>query len=141
MMETNDIQSIVDVVRSCNDTVLCTNRLDEYPEARTVMNALNANATNLELHFITNRDSPKMKQLNHNPKCSLYYFNPNARYAVRLFGEMRIIDSINEKQKYWRDSYSDFGYTGPNDPNLTLLQFIPKSYKFYVGNEMKTGVI
>ena len=140
-MNNDEIQSIIDIVKSCDDTILCTNRRDEYPEARTVMNALNADVNNLELHFITDRDSPKMKHLHHNPKCCLYYFNPNTRYAVRLFGEMNVIDDMAEKQKYWRDNYQQFGYNGPNDPYLVLLQFAPVSYKFYVGNEMKTGLI
>ncbi len=141
MQETNEIQSIVDIVKSCDDVILATNRLDAFPEARTVMNALNTDVTDLNLHFITNGDSPKMAQLRHNAKCCLYYFNANTRYAVRLFGEMRVIDGLAEKKKYWRDSFRDFGYSGADDTNLTLLEFVPKSYKFYVGNEMKTGLI
>lgn len=141
MQETNEIQSIVDIVKSCDDVILATNRLDAFPEARTVMNALNTDVTDLNLHFITNGDSPKMAQLRHNAKCCLYYFNATTRYAVRLFGEMRTIDELAEKKKYWRDSFRDFGYSGADDTNLTLLEFVPKSYKFYVGNEMKTGLI
>ena len=140
-MNNDEITAIIDVVKSCDDVVLGTNRLDGYPECRTVMNALNADVTDLKLHFITNGDSPKMAQLRHNAKCCLYYFNSNTRYAVRLFGEMRAIDNLDEKKKYWRDSYSEFGYTGADDANLTLLEFVPKSYKFYVGNEMKTGLV
>ena len=140
-MNNDEITAIIDVVKSCDDVVLGTHRLDGYPECRTVMNALNADVTDLKLHFITNGDSPKMAQLRHNAKCCLYYFNSNTRYAVRLFGEMRVIDNLDEKKKYWRDSYSEFGYTGADDANLTLLEFVPKSYKFYVGNEMKTGLV
>ena len=140
-MNNDEITAIIDVVKSCDDVVLGTNRLDGYPECRTVMNALNADVTDLKLHFITNGDSPKMAQLRHNAKCCLYYLNSNTRYAVRLFGEMRVIDNLDEKKKYWRDSYSEFGYTGADDANLTLLEFVPKSYKFYVGNEMKTGLV
>lgn len=141
MQKTNDIESIINVVKSCDDTVLSTNRLDGFPEARTIMNALNAETVNLNLHFITDRDSPKMAQLNRDAKCCLYYFNSETRYAVRLFGEMRVVDDMGEKQKYWRDSYREFGYTGAGDANLTLLEFVPKAYKFYVGDEMKTGLV
>ncbi len=141
MQKTNDIESIINVVKSCDDTVLSTNRLDGFPEARTIMNALNAETVNLNLHFITDRDSPKMAQLNRDAKCCLYYFNSETRYAVRLFGEMRVVDDMGEKQKYWRDSYREFGYIGADDANLTLLEFVPKSYKFYVGDEMKTGLV
>ena len=141
MQETNDIQSIIDVVKSCENVDLCTNRLDGFPECRTVMNALNADASNLELHFITNADSPKMRQLSRDARCCLYYFNAQTRYAVRLFGELHVVNDIAEKQKYWRDRYSEFGYSGADDANLTLLQFSPKTYKFYVDDEMKTGLL
>ena len=106
MQEINEIQSIVDIVKSCEDVILATNRLDEFSEARTVMNALNANATDLNLHFITNDDSPKMAQLRRNAKCCLYYFNANTRYAVRLFGEMRVIDNLDEKKKVLARQFS-----------------------------------
>ena len=121
-MNNDEIKSIIDVVKSCDDVVLGTNRLDGYPDLRTIMNALNADTNNLDLHFITDRDSP-------------------TRYAVRLFGEMNTVDDIAEKEKYWRDDYKQFGYTGADDPELALLQFKPYSYKFYVDDEMKTGLI
>ena len=46
-MNHDEIQSIIDVVKSCDDVVLGTNRLDGYPECRTVMNALNADINDL----------------------------------------------------------------------------------------------
>lgn len=140
-MNNDEIKSIIDVVKSCDDLQLCTNRMDGCPETRHVMNAMNKDITTLDLRFLTGRDTPKFKQLQKNPKCCLYYFNSGTRYSVRLFGDMVVIEDMGEKKKYWRDDYKQFGYTGADDPELALLQFKPYSYKFYVGNEMKTGLI
>lgn len=135
------IKSIIDIIKSCDDLQLCTNRLDGYPETRHVMNGMNKNIDSIDLHFLTMKSSPKFKQLEKNNHCCLYYFNPTSRYAVRLFGYMENIDDQNEKNKYWQDKYSRFGLTGADDPNFALLHFIPKMYKFYIGNEMKSGLI
>ncbi len=135
------IKSIIEIIKSCEDVQLCTNRSDGYPETRHVMNGMNQNIETIDLRFLTIKDSPKYLQLQKNNNCCLYYFNPDNRHAVRLFGQMENIDDQNEKNKYWKDKYSRFGFTGPDDPNFALLHFVPKMYKFYIGNEMKTGLI
>lgn len=134
-------KSIIDIIKACDSVQLCTNRLDGYPETRHVMNGMNQNIEAIDLRFLTIKDSPKYLQLQKNNNCCLYYFNPDTRYAVRLFGQMESIDDIKEKEKYWLDRYANFGLTGVNDPQYALLHFIPKMYKFYVGDEMKTGLI
>lgn len=135
------IKSIIDIIKSCDDVQLCTNRPDGYPETRHVMNGMNQDIESIDLRFLTMKSSPKFKQLQADDKCCLYYFNPKSRYAVRLFGKMENINDVTEKEKYWKDKYSNFGFTGPDDENLALFRFIAKSYKFYIGEEMKTGLI
>ncbi|MBN1281928.1 MAG: pyridoxamine 5'-phosphate oxidase family protein [Alphaproteobacteria bacterium] len=140
---TNEIkQSLIDVIKSCDSLQLCTFGLDIYPETRHVMNAMNMDITDeLDLHFMTNNQSPKFAQLSKNPNCCLYYFNPETRFAIRLFGVMEFIDDKNEKLKYWRDDYKVYGYSGGDDERYALLHFIPKKYKFYAGGELKQGDI
>lgn len=134
-------QSILETIKACDSLQLCTFALDTYPETRHVMNAMNADVTELDLHFMTNNKSPKFKQLQKNPHCSLYYFNPANRHAVRLFGVMEFIDDKSEKVKYWNDAYKVYGYSGADDENYALLHFVAKEYKFYSGMELKTGKI
>lgn len=141
MSDNNDIQSVIDVVKSCDDLILCTNRMDGYPDARHVANMMNKDVKNLDLHFLTGADTPKFKQIMKNHKCCLYYFNPQNRYAVRLYGEITPIDNLETKRQYWRDDFKNFGYLGADDPEFMLLEFKPHSYKFYVGNEMRSGII
>ncbi len=135
------IKSIIEIIKSCEDLQLCTTRSDGYPETRHVMNGMNQNIDTINLHFLTMKSSPKFKQLQADDKCCLYYFNPNNRYVVRLFGRMKNINNPEEKSKYWQDKYSRFGFTGADDPNFELLHFIPETYKFYIGEKLYTGEI
>ncbi len=140
-MNNDVLKSVLEIVRSCDDLQLCTFGLGKYPETRHVMNGMNRDATDFNLHFLTNAHSPKHAQIVNNPNCCLYYFNPATRHAVRLFGKMEIINDTHEKEKHWRDEYSRFGYDGWQDPNFALLRFIPSEYKFYIGDNLKTGTI
>lgn len=138
-MPTETLNSIMEIVRACADLQLCTFGLGQYPETRHVTNAMNRDATTLDLHFMTSNLSPKFMQLTQNPHCCLYYFNPANRHAVRLFGKIEFISDIDTKRSHWRDEYSQFGYSGADDKIFALLRFVPESYKFYIGDEMKTG--
>ena len=140
-MNNDEIKSVIDVVKSCEDVQLCTWRLDGYPETRHVMNAMNTHISDLVLHFLTGFDTPKSAQIRQNPKCCLYYFNPQTRHAVRLFGEIKAVADTGARKKYWRDDYKQFGYTGADDPEYILLEFTPRMYKFYDTTGMKTGLI
>ena len=134
------IDSILTVVKSCDDVILATCG-DAYPDARHVTNAMNRDATNLNLFFMTGRDTPKYNQLQKDPLCCLYYFNPANRHSVRLYGEIKFVDDIQIRKKYWRDEYKKFGYSGAESDDFILMHFVPNSYKFYIGNDLKTGLI
>ena len=97
--------------------------------------------SDLVLHFLTGFDTPKFAQIRQNPKCCLYYFNPQTRHAVRLFGEIKAVADTDARKKYWRDDYKQLGYTGADDPEYILLEFTPRMYKFYDTTGMKTGLI
>ncbi|MDR0741733.1 MAG: pyridoxamine 5'-phosphate oxidase family protein [Rickettsiales bacterium] len=135
------MRSILDIIRACDSLQLATISLDGYPETRHVMNAMNKDAADLSLRFMTNNESPKYRQIMRDPKCCLYYFNPQNRHAVRLFGKIEIIDSVEQKHKFWNDDYKAYGYSGPDDENYALLGFIPHEYKFYSGYKLTTGKI
>lgn len=140
-MNNNTINSILGIVKSCDDLQLCTFGLTGYPETRHLTNGMNKNANDLRLHFFTNVKSPKLQQLIKNPNCCLYYFNSDSRHAVRLFGQMETVADPAVRRTMWRDEYARFGYSGHDDANFILLRFIPDTYKFYVGPELKTGKI
>ena len=137
----NDINNaILDVVRACDAAVvaLCGG---DYPDARHMSNAMNRAADDLTLNFMTSRTTRKFDQIMHNNHCCLYFFDANTRHAVRLYGDLIAVTDIKTRRAKWNPEYSKFGYSGPDDGDFVLLQFAPKSYKYYVGPEMKTGAL
>lgn len=139
-MTQNTIRSIIQIIRACDSLQLCTCG-DEYPETRHVTNAMNRDADNLDLYFMTGRGTPKYAQLQNNPKCCLYYFDAASRHAVRLFGRMEFVVDIDVRRARWRDEYAAFGYGGPVDADFVLMRFMPAQYKFYAGPHMHVGDI
>jgi general stress protein 26 len=139
----NEIKSIIDIIKSCDDVILATCDCTSYPDARHLTNALNQHRIDnqIDLYFMTTRNSPKHIQMQKNPKCVLYYFNPTTRYAIRLFGEMTFITDTSTRKKFWSSEYERYGYHGPTDSNFILLHFIAKSYKYYLGPQVKTGTL
>lgn len=136
---------IVDVITTCDTAQFCTfasNKL--YPETRTVANMINKNnkninTENLILHFMTNKNSNKIQQIKNNNNVCIYYFNQETRKSMTLFGSIEIIESMNEKSKFWNDSWKNFGYIGKYDENYCVIKFIPKFYKFFIEKEEKYG--
>lgn len=134
------IDSVLNVVKSCDDVVLATCGV-LYPDARHLTNAMNRDTSNLTLYFMTGRDTPKYNQLQQNSNCMLYYFNPQTRHSVRLYGKIEFVTDMTTRKQYWRDEYKKFGYNSAESDDFILMRFVPNSYKFYIGNELKTGNI
>ncbi len=139
-MTADKIDSILTVVRACDSVILATCDGDA-PDARHVTNAMNLSADSLNLYFMTGRKTPKFAQLSHNAQCCLYYFDAATRHAVRLYGKIEFVDDACTRRAHWRDEYSKFGYAGPDSPDFILMRCVPRSYKYYIGQELIAGTL
>ena len=140
-MKIEEIKAALDVVRACDNVLLATKRRDGYPEIRHMANMLNRDAREMTLYFITTNYSPKVLQIACLDKCCLYYYDAETHHALRLFGVMETLDDAETRHKYWHDDFKKFGYSGPDDENFVILKFVCDEYKYYVGNEMKRGLL
>ena len=61
--------------------------------------------------------------------------------AVRLYGQINLHNSQDLKTKYWNDNWQVYGYIDETDPKYSILEFVPKSYKFYAGQTEFNGEI
>lgn len=131
-------KSISEIIQSCDSAILgtCDN---SAPDVRHVTNILNRESNSFDLYFITTLNSPKYNQINQNTNVCLYYYNPMTHKSVRLYGIMNIISDIQTKKAKWHKEFIKFGYTGYTDTNFVLLNFVPKSYKFYIDNVKYVG--
>lgn len=141
---TEDIKNnIISVIKNCEIVQFCTFKENDYPETRIIINMLNLDIKNIEqLHFITNKNSHKIKQISKNKNVCLYYFNPENRHAITLFGEAVQVENEKEKQSFWNDAFKKFGYASKDDENFCVIRFEPKLYKLYTERlEEHTGNI
>lgn len=137
-MNNNDAAPILAVINACDAVILATCD-GKHPDMRHVTNAMNIGTTELNLFFMTSRDTPKYGQIRNNPECALYYFDDKTRHAVRLYGKIEFVQDADVRRSHWRPEFSKFGYDGPKSPDFILMRFVPESYKYYMGNEIKTG--
>lgn len=139
-MNNNDAAPILAVIKACDATILATYN-GEHPDLRHISNAMNLDAADFNLFFMTSHETPKYTQLCRNNACALYYYDDKTRHAVRLYGKMEFIHDIVTRRKYWRPEFEKFGYGGPESSEFILMKFIPATYKYYIGPEIKTGNI
>ena len=134
-------QSFINIIRSCDDVILATHRLDAYPDARTIINIFNHEITDLDLHFFTSTKWKTSNQIKQDEHVCLYYFNPVTRMSLRFFGTIIIVDDMREKQNRFMPEIKRFGITGFDDTTYLFLRFIPKGYKYYIGFTEYAGVV
>jgi len=139
MTPPNNKNAILEIVRACDDVVLATYD-GEFPDLRHLTNAMNRDTHDFPLFFMTGRGTQKYGQIAQNNKCALYYFDAKTRHAVRIYGEMSPVDDIDVRRAMWRDEYSKFGYDGPDGNTFVLLRFDATKYKYYISDDMITGM-
>jgi general stress protein 26 len=97
--------------------------LDEEGRARArAMDALSPDE-NFVIWFGTNPKSRKVKQIEHDPRVTLYYFDKSTASYVMLYGAAQIVDGADDKEKHWKKEWSFFY---PNYPKgFMLIKFTP----------------
>jgi general stress protein 26 len=72
----------------------------------------------------TKPSSLKIKQLQGNNNVTLYYFDKESVSYVTLQGTASIVNSRNEKEKFWKKEWKNFYKNRTSD--YVLIKFIPK---------------
>ncbi len=69
--------------------------------------------------FGTNSNSRKVKQINKDPRVTLYYLDSDASGYVTIHGLAQIVDDKKEKEKHWKDEWEAF-YPDKNETYLLI---------------------
>jgi general stress protein 26 len=126
-------KEIVEVVRVCEVAFVSTINLDNFPETRALINALNMEIDDkLEIYFASDANAPKVEQVKKNNCASLYYYNEGIMKNMILFGKLEIVTDKTLKDKLWRDDFLQYYKNGKDDEQYGVLKFIPTGYKYYV---------
>lgn len=127
-----------------NQEWICLSSINSsgMPETRAMINLGNPKlfpmlqaffADSFAAYFSTNTHSEKIQQLAANSKASVYYYNAGTFEGLLLMGEMETVTDKQIKKDFWQDNWTMYYKEGVNDPDYTLLKFIPLNYKYYNG--------
>jgi general stress protein 26 len=58
--------------------------------------------------FGTNPLSRKVKEIERDPRVTLYYFDPQAQGYVTIHGTARLVNDAEEKKTRWKDDWKEF---------------------------------
>ncbi len=90
----------------------------------------------LKILFVTYKSSSKMEQIDKNSNVCIVSFNEEMRRDIRLFGRIEILIDMETKKYVWKEELESYFRGGINDPELTVLKFIPERIEY---RDMKTG--
>jgi len=81
----------------------------------------------------TNTSSEKIAHIRKNPVACIYYCQPEKFHGLMLSGNIEIIDDHKLREKIWHEGWERYYATGPNDPDHTVLRFLPIKAKGWYG--------
>ena len=119
-------------------TMVGTIDKDGFPQIRVMSNLRHPDRTAAKLagdgdftaYAVTRADSEKMEHLATDPKMSMYY--QEGGQGLLLMGTTEVVTDAEARRAVWDEAFKQLGYgSGPDDPMLTVLRFVPSHGKFY----------
>lgn len=137
VMENNNILKKCErLVRRSLLAVLTTLDKNNVPNTRALLKAKNEGISRIWL--TTNTSSRKVNEIKENTKRSVYFYTRIPFRGITLQGNIRIVDDMEQKQKFWRKSYIQYYKQGVTDPDYTLLCFETETVTYYFNQRTET---
>lgn len=130
-MEEKAAESIIKLVESSRDAVVCS--VDEfgYPNAKAMFRIKNEGLTTF--WFSTNTSSIRLGQWLNNPKSSIYFLDPVGFHGLMLTGQMKVHGEEAVKKAFWKTGDEKYYPLGPTDPDYSILEFTAEKGNYYHG--------
>ncbi len=90
----------------------------------------------LKIWFVAHKSSPKIAQIGKNSGVCIVSFNEETVRDIRLYGKIEVLVNMETKKYVWNDGLEPYFSGGINDPELTVLKFIPERLEY---RDMKAG--
>lgn len=71
----------------------------------------------------TNPKSRKVKEIEHNPNVTLYYFDKDDPGYVTIYGTATLVNAQEEKQRFWKEEWKNFYKNRTTD--YLLIKVVP----------------
>ncbi len=126
----NPSQTIGNLIDKSNMAVLSYLNEEGYPVSKAML----APREREDIHtfwFTTNTSSKKVKYLRANPKGSLYFVDKRFFRGVNLLGEFEVLETVEAKERIWREGDTMYYKEGVADPDYCVLKFHAKEGSFY----------
>lgn len=117
-------------------TILTTIDANNVPNTRALLKAKNEGIN--KVWFTTNTSSRKVKEIRNNSDACIYAYTRIPFRGVTLQGNIRIVEDMEIKKRFWKNSMKTYYKLGVNDPDYTLLCFETNNVTYYVNQFSKT---
>ncbi len=142
-MEEKEIKKeCLKLMETANAIYLSTNGSDGYPHTRMMSNLRNKKENpvaaeiiaqhkgdDFNIYLITSKSSPKMQQIQADPKVTAYLCNPGEFHTLMLGGQVEEITDKEFKKQLWQDGWEMHWKGGAEDPEFTVIKLSPSFAK------------
>lgn len=116
---------------------------DGFPQTRAMLNLRNKERfsgltstfegykEDFLIYMTTDSASEKSKQINANPKVSVYFCKPKDIQGLTLTGEIELVADMDIKKQLWQDNWTMYYPGGLEGSEYNILCLKPKVVKFW----------
>lgn len=116
---------------------------DGYPDTRAMLNLrcvkmypglvplFAAHERDLMLLFTTNAASTKFRQLEKDPRASIYVCRTNEFHGLRFLGEVEIVRDQAFREQVWQPGWEKYYPGGPRSEDYVVMRMYPRVAKYY----------
>jgi general stress protein 26 len=129
MSTTDPKAAIRAIINAAHTAFLVTHNKATGPHGRPMATA-QVDEKVEELWFASQRDTLKIEELGDDDRVFLGY-TVHTKWAT-ITGRGRIVDDRTKAKEIWSDVWKNW-FSGPDDPNLVLIQVIPEQGEYWDG--------
>jgi len=140
----------LELLESADAAYVTTIDQEGYPQTRCMFNLRNrqkfpklielfeTHKDDFMVLFTTNTSSAKISHIKKNPAVCVYYCKSEEFHGLMLSGNVEIVDDHRIREQLWHEGWKRYYPMGANDPDHTVLRFLPvKAKGWYKGRAFK----
>ena len=138
-MRIDDPGAIAAALAPFRTAILATRGEDGHLRCRPM--AMRHEIRGEEIWFATARDSTKCRDLEHDPRCALVFFDPEDGTTVTISGSGEVIRDRKLMLELWDASWNRWFPSGPEPKVVALLRVIPEHVERHDGRTGELSVL
>ncbi len=135
----NDARRYAELLGEFQTAVLTTRGADGHYHARPM--AMRTRVRGEEIWFATTIESKKVRDLEHEPRCALVFFDASGGTTISLSGTGEVIRDRKLLRELWDPAWGRWFPGGPEQRNLALLRVIPEHVERHAPDSHKVEVL